>query len=81
MVVARPEFSPEKIVFSRNRRIELFSLGRLETEVLNVESWIASAENKLSKISSGDLLIKYPAGSWHDFLFLFLQKSPERIMK
>jgi hypothetical protein len=81
MVVARPEFSPEKIVFSRNRRIELFSLGRLETEVLNVESWIASAENMFSNISSGDGLVESPTDPWHHFLFLFSQLSPESNMK
>jgi hypothetical protein len=30
-----------------------------------------------SKASSSNLLIKSPAGSWTDFLFLLLHKSPE----
>jgi hypothetical protein len=79
--VVQPEFSSEKLSWSLNTRTESSFPDCPETELVTAASWIASDDNMFSKASSGNLLNKSPAGSWIDFLFLLLHKSPESNMK
>jgi hypothetical protein len=79
--VLQPEFSSEKLSWSLNTRTESCFPDCPEPELVTAASWIASDDNMFSKASSGNLLNESPAGSWTDFLFLLLHKSPESNVK